>query len=71
MKAMTLLMGARGFSGAGFALPRLPVMKWLRVAAERRRLAELPEHALHDIGVSRDAAASEAARPFWDVSARR
>ena len=33
---------------------------------QRRALANLPDHLLHDIGVTRDQAAREASRPFWD-----
>ncbi|SFP05715.1 DUF1127 domain-containing protein [Tranquillimonas alkanivorans] len=33
---------------------------------QRRRLATLEAHMLRDIGLTRDAAALEAKRPFWD-----
>ena len=41
----------------------------LTVRRERRRLAELDDAALRDIGVSRDQARAEAERPIWDVPA--
>ncbi|MCB1388746.1 MAG: DUF1127 domain-containing protein [Rhodobacteraceae bacterium] len=34
---------------------------------QRRHLARLDDQRLHDIGLSRDAALREAARPFWDA----
>lgn len=34
---------------------------------QRRELAELDEHLLRDIGVSRDDADKESSRPVWDV----
>ncbi len=37
------------------------------VYRQRRQLARLDDAALNDIGISRDAAALEADRPFWDV----
>ncbi|RMH51121.1 MAG: DUF1127 domain-containing protein [Alphaproteobacteria bacterium] len=40
---------------------------WIDVASQRRRLAELDERMLRDIGISREAARAEAARPFWDL----
>ena len=33
---------------------------------QRRALADLPDHLLRDIGVTREQAAREASRPFWD-----
>lgn len=38
---------------------------WERRAAQRRRLDELDDRALRDIGRSRAEAAEEAAKPFW------
>lgn len=40
---------------------------WIRVAGERRALAELDARALRDIGLSREDARREIARPFWDL----
>ena len=45
------------------------VIGWYRAALERRRqrcaLADLDEHLLKDIGLSREAARRESARPMW------
>jgi uncharacterized protein YjiS (DUF1127 family) len=41
---------------------------WIERSRQRRRLGELAElndHLLRDIGVSRDEALREAAKPFW------
>lgn len=47
------------------------VAGWMRVARERRRLLELDQHILQDIGLSPEEAYREATRPFWDVDPRR
>ncbi len=44
---------------------------WSRVASERRRLLELDEHILRDIGLTPEEAYREASRPFWDAEGRR
>lgn len=36
---------------------------------ERRRLAEMPDHLLRDIGLTREQANAEASRRLWDASA--
>ncbi|MGB0712177.1 MAG: DUF1127 domain-containing protein [Gammaproteobacteria bacterium] len=41
------------------------VALWVRRHRQRRRLAALDERLLADIGVSRDQARIEAAKPFW------
>ena len=38
---------------------------WYQRARQRRQLAGLSDRQLADIGVSRRAAAAEAAKPFW------
>ena len=38
---------------------------WFSRSRQRRALAELNDHLLQDIGMSRDDAAREAAKPFW------
>jgi uncharacterized protein YjiS (DUF1127 family) len=49
---------------------------WSRLTAllslhtSRRRLAALDDHALRDIGLTRDQAAAESARPVWDAPER-
>lgn len=42
---------------------------FLRMAAlarQRRKLGELPDHLLEDVGISRETALREAQRPIWD-----
>ncbi len=50
---------------------RLHPLAWLKhrvaLSRQRRDLAALDDTALHDIGVTRDAAETEAKRPFWDA----
>lgn len=46
------------------------ISTWMRVAEERRALANLPADRLKDIGMSEHAAAMEIARPFWDAPSR-
>ncbi|TCP62955.1 uncharacterized protein YjiS (DUF1127 family) [Rhodovulum bhavnagarense] len=48
------------------ALPRR-ILAAFSVARQRRRLAELDDAMLRDIGLSRAAARAEARRPLWDV----
>ncbi|MGL4317577.1 MAG: DUF1127 domain-containing protein [Pseudomonas sp.] len=42
------------------------VVRWWRLAEQRRRLAMLDEHALKDMGLSRGDVMQESQRPFWD-----
>ncbi|WP_428515664.1 DUF1127 domain-containing protein [Roseovarius sp.] len=37
---------------------------------QRRALARLDDHALQDIGITRQEAMAEARRPIWDISCR-
>ncbi len=39
---------------------------WMRLQT-RRKLLELDDHALRDIGLTRDQALEEALKPFWKV----
>jgi uncharacterized protein YjiS (DUF1127 family) len=51
-------------------LPRLslpPLARWRRIRRERLQLLELSDYMLSDIGITREEAGREAARPFWDV----
>lgn len=51
-------------------LPRLhPLRTLISLRRQRRTLAQLDDHLLHDIGITRDEARIEAARPVWDVPA--
>jgi uncharacterized protein YjiS (DUF1127 family) len=60
----------------GFDLPRLPrlplppIGRWRRIRRERQQLLELSDHMLADVGLTREEARSEAARPFWDLPPR-
>ncbi len=48
----------------------LPFTIALTVWAQRRALANLDDARLKDLGISPQAAAIEAARPFWDLPKR-
>lgn len=48
-------------------LGRFAPARWIALHRQRRQLAELDDHQLADIGVSRAEAEAEAARPAWDV----
>ena len=41
------------------------VHEWNERSRQRQALAELDDHLLKDIGISRPAAAVEASQPFW------
>ena len=43
------------------------VTKWTIRHRTRKQLKDLPDHLLSDIGLPRDAAYTEARRPFWRV----
>jgi uncharacterized protein YjiS (DUF1127 family) len=38
---------------------------WMERSRQRRALAQLDDHLLRDIGLTRDEARSECANPFW------
>ncbi len=40
---------------------------WLANSRERRALADLNDHLLRDVGITRDQAEREAAKPFWQA----
>jgi uncharacterized protein YjiS (DUF1127 family) len=44
---------------------RLLLATWYRRARQRSQLAELGAQQLRDIGISREQAMAEAAKPFW------
>lgn len=52
-------------SHTGLKLP--PLARWIAVMRQRRALARLSDAQLNDLGLSREDAAREAARPFWDL----
>ncbi len=41
---------------------------WSRIYRTRKQLLELPDSVLEDLGLTREAARKEAARPFWDTA---
>ncbi|MCP5368677.1 MAG: DUF1127 domain-containing protein [Hyphomicrobiales bacterium] len=41
------------------------VLDWHERARQRRHLAGLPDHMLHDLGLSRADVARETRKPFW------
>lgn len=43
------------------------LLAWMALGRQRRRLALLDAHMLDDIGLTRDEARAEAARPVWDA----
>ena len=43
------------------------IANMILLTRQRRRLADLSDHILNDIGISRDEARREADRPAWDV----
>jgi uncharacterized protein YjiS (DUF1127 family) len=57
----------RGATARPSAAVRLAdsLVGWLQRARSRRVLAQMDERMLHDIGITRDAALSEHAKPFW------
>jgi uncharacterized protein YjiS (DUF1127 family) len=50
---------------SGLAAAGRRVLAWDARYRERCRLAELPDAALRDVGISRAAAAAEAGKAFW------
>lgn len=43
------------------------IIALLSLARQRRSLRDLSDETLRDIGLTREQARNEAARPFWDV----
>lgn len=44
-----------------------PVLDLMALYRQRQRLAELPDHLLDDLGLTRESAREEATRPLWDA----
>jgi uncharacterized protein YjiS (DUF1127 family) len=42
------------------------ISAWIERSKQRYALAELDDHLLKDVGLSRSAARREAAKPFWE-----
>ena len=56
---------------APFRAPRhTSLLDALAVYRQRRALARLDDHALQDIGITREEAIAEARRPIWDITRR-
>lgn len=49
---------------------RASLLDALEMYRQRRALARLDDHALQDIGITREDALAEAKRPFWDIARR-
>jgi uncharacterized protein YjiS (DUF1127 family) len=58
-----------GLRHLGRSLSRLParLMEIVAVSRSRKQLALLDDRLLHDIGLTRDQALTEASRPGWDA----
>ncbi|MFD1158558.1 DUF1127 domain-containing protein [Roseovarius aestuarii] len=72
--AITIKLPDSLMTTGGYPLPFLArvavqfaviVTKWDMNYRTRKQLARLDEHMLRDIGIERDAACTEARRPFW------
>ena len=50
---------------SGLAAAGRRILDWDARYRQRRHLAELPDAALRDVGISRREAASEAGKAFW------
>lgn len=54
----------------GFAAIREQLSLWISVSRGRSQLAQMDDHMLADLGLTRDQAVVEAKRPFWDTAHR-
>lgn len=57
--------GVARATGARVAAAMETAIGWLERYRQRRALQALPDHLLHDIGISRIDAEREADKPFW------
>jgi uncharacterized protein YjiS (DUF1127 family) len=68
--AFTPALGAAAISAprrnAAFRRAMGLLRLWRKHAHSRRRLCELNDHILQDIGLTRDALLREATRPVWE-----
>jgi uncharacterized protein YjiS (DUF1127 family) len=58
-------MADRSMSEAAIVRSAELLHSWLERARQRRRLGQLSDHMLKDIGLSRADVESETAKPFW------
>jgi uncharacterized protein YjiS (DUF1127 family) len=61
------LRRAATFGGAVLRVAAMVLVEWEQRLRERDMLRSLDEHALKDLGVTRDAIQREAEKPFWRV----
>lgn len=61
---------ARNLPSLSLASPLAKLARWRRIRRERLQLLELNDYMLSDIGLTREEASREAARPFWDAAPR-
>ncbi|MFN4100321.1 MAG: DUF1127 domain-containing protein [Pararhodobacter sp.] len=55
-----------GFGSLDLGRALKALAAWRDLRRQRRALAELEAHSLHDIGITPEDARREALRPFWD-----
>ncbi len=67
---MTFFSSAR-LPARRLAPTRFSLMDLIALRRERQALRHLDERALHDLGLTRKEAETEARRPFWDIPASR
>ncbi len=67
MSAISLIPTLRRTASLSRPALAQQVFAALNARRSRRQLAALAPHLLEDIGISERAAASEAAKPVWDV----
>jgi len=61
----TLLLGTRGTASPRRARGRGLIATWIARSRDRRRLAEMDERLLADIGLDPVQARAEANKPWW------
>lgn len=71
MSTMSLTAVPVVYPAARCCTPLARLSLLFAVRRERARLVDLDDHTLDDIGISRAAAAREAARASWDLPANR
>jgi uncharacterized protein YjiS (DUF1127 family) len=64
-RAFAALASAATSFARGTAAGASVVLRWLERAEQRRRLAEMNDHMLRDIGLDRSRVWHETTKPFW------
>lgn len=67
MAARTTALFHPSLAAARRRSPLAPLLDRMALHRQRRRLAELPDHLLDDLGLTRESAREEATRPLWDA----